>query len=58
MKKFRPIVITVLSLAIISVLSIGALAWNDGTYTGTADGHNGPLTVEVVVVDGKISTIK
>lgn len=58
MKKFRVLVVTVLSLAIISVLSIGVLAWNDGTYTGTADGHNGPLTVEVVVVDGKISAIE
>lgn len=29
----------------------------DGTYEGTAEGHNGPLTVEVIVVDQKITEV-
>ncbi|UUX34966.1 FMN-binding protein [Fundicoccus culcitae] len=29
----------------------------DGTYTGEAEGHNGPLTVEVTVTDGVIANV-
>ncbi len=30
----------------------------DGTYTSTTAGHNGELTVEVIVKDGKIESVK
>lgn len=29
----------------------------DGTYEGTAEGHNGPVTVEVTLTDGQISDV-
>ena len=29
----------------------------DGTYEGTAEGHNGPVTVEVILADGKITEV-
>lgn len=29
----------------------------DGSYEGTAEGHNGPLTVEVTLADGKITDV-
>lgn len=32
-------------------------AYQDGTYTGTGTGFSGPITVEVIVQDGKISDI-
>ena len=32
-------------------------AYKDGTYTGTAQGFGGPITVKVVVKDGKIDSI-
>lgn len=32
--------------------------YTDGTYEGTAEGHNGPLTVEVTVVEGEISNVE
>ncbi len=33
-------------------------AYKDGTYTGTADGFGGPITVEVVIKNGKIAAIR
>ena len=30
----------------------------DGTYTGTANGHNGPITVSVSFRDGRISSVE
>lgn len=47
-----------LSFVIIALLAIPVLAWNDGVFTGVADGHNGPVTVEVTVEGGQISAIK
>lgn len=32
--------------------------YEDGKFEATVDGHNGPLTVEVLVEDGKITAIK
>lgn len=57
MKRVNALLVMVLAAVLVAGLSIGALAWNDGTYKGTADGHNGPLTVEVTVEDGKITSI-
>src|SRR5690554_2896446 len=58
MKKFRAFSVSLLTIALVNVLSLGALAWNDGVYTGTAAGHNGPLTVAVTVEGGKITAIE
>jgi uncharacterized protein with FMN-binding domain len=34
-----------------------ASAYNDGIYTGLGNAHNGTITVEVTITDGKISNI-
>ncbi|NMB02127.1 MAG: FMN-binding protein [Firmicutes bacterium] len=49
--------ISILSTALVLMLSMSALAWNDGVYTGQAAGHNGPIVVEVTVQEGLISNI-
>lgn len=43
-----------------NALGIGKLdtVYTDGTYEGTAEGHNGPLTVEVTVEDGEVSNVE
>ena len=43
-----------------NALGIGKLdtVYTDGTYEGTAEAHNGPLTVEVTVVEGEISNVE
>jgi len=33
-------------------------ALNDGTYTATVDGQNGPMEVQVVIAEGKIADVK
>lgn len=35
-----------------------AVKYQDGTYTGQAQGHRGPIEVEVKVAGGKIETVK
>ncbi len=50
--------ISILTLIFVLTLSLGALAWNDGVYVGKADGHNGPITLEVTVEDGNIVAIE
>lgn len=35
----------------------GDATYTDGTYEGTAEGHNGPITLEVVIEGGTISDI-
>lgn len=55
MKKL--IKLSALTVLLVAVLSVGVLAWNDGVYTGTAKGHNGPILLEVKVADGKISEV-
>ncbi|MGO4936365.1 FMN-binding protein [Fundicoccus sp. Sow4_H7] len=35
-----------------------AATYEDGTYTGEAEGHNAPLTVEVTVADGAITDVQ
>lgn len=49
--------VTILAVTAVLLLSMGVLAWNDGTYSGEAMGHNGPVKVEVSVVDGLITDI-
>jgi len=50
--------IGILTVILVFALSVSALAWNDGVYVGKANGHNGPLSLEVTVTDGKIAAIK
>lgn len=68
MNKFKLILVLVLGIVLISGCgaedpvddtapeSISDVA--DGTYTGTAEGYRGDLTVEVVVEDGRITDIE
>lgn len=53
-----------ISMILIFVLAVSLLAGcggkeelADGTYTGTADGFGGDLTVEVTVEEGKIANV-
>lgn len=46
------------TIILVLALSFAALAWNDGVYVGKADGHNGPLSLEVTVEGGQITAIK
>ena len=50
--------IGILTLILVFAVSFAALAWNDGVYVGKANGHNGPLSLEVTVEGGKITAIK
>ncbi|NLM38823.1 MAG: FMN-binding protein [Firmicutes bacterium] len=56
MKKARTI--SVLTVALVLALSMAAFAWNDGVYVGKANGHNGPITLQVTVEGGKITAIE
>lgn len=40
-----------------AAMSMSAAAYTAGTYTGTATGHNGPVTVEVTVSEDSIEDI-
>lgn len=42
---------------LLNVTAINACAYADGTYTGSAEGYQDTITVEVVVTDGNIETI-
>ena len=57
MKKSLRVLISVLMLCFGMILSAEA-AIKNGTYTGTADGHNGPITVSVSFKDGRISSVE
>ena len=54
MKKVLSLVLTLTLL----MSAVGALAMTAGTYTGTADGRNGPVTVEVTVTEDAIEKIE
>lgn len=43
--------------AVLLGCSQSARLYNDGVYRGSAEGHNGEVTVEVTVTDGKISEV-
>ena len=50
-------VVLILALAML-LSSTAALAMTDGTYTATADGRNGPVTVEVTIAGDAIEKIE
>ena len=54
MKKTLVLLLTVAML----FSSLGALAMTDGTYTGTADGRNGPVVVEVTISGDAIEKVE
>lgn len=49
---------TALTGAVLAALATGAFAAASGTYTGEAQGRNGPVKVEVTLADGKITAVK
>ena len=49
---------TALTGAVLVALATGAFAAASGTYTGEAQGRNGPVKVEVTLADGKITAVK
>lgn len=51
---------TLVLLLVLAMLcsSLSAFAMTDGTYTGTADGRNGPVTVEVTITGDTIEKIE
>lgn len=53
MKKALVLIVTLAML----LSSMGAFAMTDGTYTGTADGRNGPVTVEVAITGDAIESV-
>lgn len=57
MKKFLSMSLVLILIAALLV-GCGGKTYEDGTYTGEAEGHNGPVKVEVEVKDGKISSVE
>ena len=57
MKKLLCIVASMLLICFGVIVSVEA-AIDDGTYTGTGDGHNGPIVVSVSFRDGRISSVE
>lgn len=58
----RIILLIVLVLVLVSVVGVVLVLraqgdWKDGTYTGEAPGHGGPLAVSVTVRGGRIATV-
>lgn len=68
MNKFvKKQVLAIGLFAVISAIALGFIvgkaggngkSLSDGTYTASADGRNGPISVELVVSDGKIASAK
>lgn len=58
MKKFITLSLVLIMVAATLVGCGGSASYEDGTYNGEADGHNGPLKVEVEVTDGEISNVE
>ena len=54
MKKFAK---SAMTGALLAVFAAGAMAAASGTYTGEAQGRNGPVKVEVSLTDGKITAV-
>lgn len=56
-KLFTMFLILLLSISLIGCSNSAFNGYKDGSYTGTGDGLNGPVEVEVEVVNGEISNI-
>lgn len=58
MKRILTLSLVLIMVAAVLVGCGGSASYEDGTYTGEAEAHNGPLTVEVTVTDGEISNVE
>ena len=58
MKNFKALIASAAVIALAGCSSSSAAAFKAGTYTGTAEGHNGDVTVEVTVSDTAITDVK
>lgn len=58
MKRIFTLSLVLIMVAAVLVGCGGSASYEDGTHTGEAEGHNGPLTVEVTVTDGEISNVE
>jgi|SRR5699024_10186013 len=59
MKKFMTMSLVLIIVAVILAgCGGGSASYEDGTYEGQAEGHNGPLSVSVEVTDGEISNVE
>lgn len=57
MKNFRVLTAAAAIIALAGCSS-SAASYRPGTYTGTAEGHNGDLSVEVTVSESAITDVK
>uniref|UniRef100_UPI00402A6F36 FAD-binding protein n=1 Tax=Turicimonas muris TaxID=1796652 RepID=UPI00402A6F36 len=55
MRPTKLLIATAVSFALAATVQAAA---KDGTYEGTANGKNGPLTVQVVIKNSKIASVK
>lgn len=58
MKKFITLSLVLIMVAATLAGCGGSASYEDATYEGEAEGHNGPLKVEVEVTDGAISNVE
>ena len=58
MKNFKALIASAAVIALAGCSSSSPAAFKAGTYTGTAEGHNGDVTVEVTVSDTAITDVK
>lgn len=58
MKTFRKFIVSAAVVAMLGCSGGSAAQFKAGTYTGTAEGHNGDVTVEVTVSDTAITEVK
>ncbi|HLR21210.1 MAG TPA: FMN-binding protein [Tissierellaceae bacterium] len=56
MKKHISMIMILVLLAT-ALVGCGGDSYEDGTYEGEAEGHNGPLKVSVTVEDGEIADV-
>lgn len=47
-----------IAMSIFCFATAASAAYKDGTYTSEAQGHVGPVKVQVTVKDGKVSEVK
>ena len=58
MKSFKALIASAAVIALAGCSSSSAALFKAGTYTGTAEGHNGDVTVEVTCSDTAITDVK
>ena len=56
--KRKPMLAVIMAAALAVSMGVGAYAYEDGTYTGDAQGINGEVSVTVTVEEGNITSIE